>query len=107
MRQRRQEISVELRKKSKDDQLMKRRNIEVQEPLSPLQEINAQSPGAAPSMSLDEILVNIQSDIPAHQFQAVQGVRKMLSREKNPPIDIIINMNLVPKLIEYLEDFEK
>jgi importin subunit alpha-2 len=107
MRQRRQEVSVELRKKSKEDQLLKRRNIEVQEPPSPLQEINAQSPGAAPSMSLDEIMTNIEGPNPTLKFQAVQGVRKMLSREKNPPIDIIINMNLVPKLIQFLEDFEK
>lgn len=106
MRQRRQEISVELRKKSKEDQLLKRRNIEVQEPVSPLQEINAQSP-SAPSMSLDEITMNIDSTNPTLQFQAVQAVRKMLSREKNPPIDVIINMNLVPKLIKFLEDFEK
>lgn len=107
MRQRRQEVSIQLRKNSKEDQLLKRRNIEVQEPLSPLQESNVQSPGAPASLSLDEILVSIQSPNPTHQFQAVQAVRKMLSREKNPPIDIVINMNLVPKLIEYLQDFEK
>lgn len=106
MRQRRQEISVELRKKNKEDQLLKRRNIEVQEPLSPLQDANAQSPGN-PSMGLDEILENIMSQNPTNQFQAVQAVRKMLSREKNPPIDIVINMNIVPVLIKYLGDFDK
>lgn len=106
MRQRRQEISVELRKKSKEDQLLKRRNIEVQEPLSPLQEINAQSPGVV-SMSLDEIMANFASINPANQFQAVQAVRKMLSREKNPPIDVVINLKLVPQLIKFLEDFDK
>lgn len=106
MRQRRQEISVELRKKSKEDQLLKRRNIEVQEPPSPLQEVNAQSPGVA-SLSMDEIIEHLKSSSPAHHFLAVQAIRKMLSREKNPPIDIIINMNLVPMLITFLENFEK
>lgn len=106
MRQRRQEVNIELRKNKKEDQLLKRRNIEVQEPSSPLQELNSQSPSFV-SMPMDEILVNIESHIPTQQFQAVQAIRKMLSREKNPPIDVVINMNLVPTLIKFLEDFEK
>lgn len=107
MRQRRQEVSVELRKNKRDDQLLKRRNIETQEPTSPLQESNGQSPSPIAIMSLDEIMSNIQSDNPSNQFQAVQGVRKMLSREKNPPIDTVIQLGLVPVLIKFLEDFDK
>jgi importin subunit alpha-2 len=30
----------------------------------------------------------------------------MLSREKNPPIDTITNLGLVPILIRFLDDFE-
>lgn len=105
MRQRRQEVSVELRKNKKEDQLLKRRNIEVNEPTSPLQESNGQSP--LPNLSLDEIVTNIQSANPAAQFHAVQGIRKMLSRERNPPIDTVIEMELVPQLIKFLENFEK
>jgi importin subunit alpha-1/8 len=105
MRQRRQEVSVELRKNKKEDQLLKRRNIEAVEPTSPLQESNGQSP--APNMTLDEIISNINNANPALQFQAVQAVRKMLSRERNPPIDTVIDMGLVPMLIVFLEDFSK
>lgn len=105
MRQRRQEVSVELRKNKRDDQLLKRRNIEAQEPTSPLQESNRQSPVAV--MSLDDIMSHIQHENPALQYHAVQAVRKMLSREKNPPIDTVIEMGLVPTLIKFLEDFEK
>lgn len=106
MRQRRQEVNIELRKNKKEDQLLKRRNIEVQEPTSPLQELNAQSPVLS-TMPMDEILICLASNNPTQQFQAVQSIRKMLSREKNPPIDIVIQMNLVPVLIKFLEDFEK
>jgi importin subunit alpha-1/8 len=105
MRQRRQEVSIELRKNKKEDQLLKRRNIEAVEPTSPLQESNGQSPAA--SMTLEEIVTNIRNPNPSIQFQAVQAVRKMLSRERNPPIDTVIGMGLVPTLINFLEDFSK
>jgi importin subunit alpha-2 len=106
MRQRRQQVSVELRKNKKEDQMLKRRNIEVAEPTSPLQESNAQSPSSN-TISVDEIMAAIKCPSATLQFQAVQSVRKMLSREKNPPIDTIINMGLVPMLIKFLDDFEK
>lgn len=105
MRQRRQDVSIELRKNKKEDQLLKRRNIEAVEPTSPLQESNGQS--LAPSMTLDEIVSNIKNANPVMQYQAVQGVRKMLSRERNPPIDTVIDMGLVPMLISFLENFGK
>lgn len=106
MRQRRQEVSVELRKNKKEDQLLKRRNIEADEPTSPLQESNGQVVPAI--MSLDEIMDLIENPCkPELQFAAVQAVRKMLSRERNPPIDAVINMGLVPTLIGFLEDFNK
>lgn len=105
MRQRRQEVSVELRKSKKEDQMLKRRNIEVNEPTSPLQESNGQS--VAPNMSLDEIMSGVLHVNPAVQFHAVQAVRKMLSRERNPPIDTVIEMGLVPNLIKFLENFDK
>lgn len=106
MRQRRQEVSIELRKKQKEDQLLKRRNIEINEPPSPLQESNAQSPEPV-SMTMDEIITNIQSNNPVNQYKAVETVRKMLSREKNPPIDVVINSGLVPILIKLLDNSEK
>lgn len=95
-------MSIELRKNKKDDQIMKRRNIEISEPTSPLQESNGQSP--VPSMSLDEIIANIKT--PSMQFAAVQSIRKMLSRERNPPIDVVIEKGLVPVLIHFLDDFK-
>lgn len=106
MRQRRQETSVELRKSKKDDQMLKRRNIELNEPTSPLQESNGQTPVQVP-MTLEEIQINIMSGKPVLEYVAVQAIRKMLSREKNPPIDTVISMGLVPNLIQYLENFDK
>lgn len=106
MRQRRQEVNVELRKNKKEDQMLKRRNIAAEEPSSPLQESNGQSVNLAP-MTLDEIMDLLESKNPIKQFNAVQGVRKMLSRERNPPIDTVINIGLVPILINFLDDASK
>ena len=37
----------------------------------------------------------------------MRSLRKILSQDKNPPIDAVIQSNLVPLLIEKLKDFSK
>lgn len=55
MRRRRQETSIELWKAKKDDQLLKRRNVTLDDPGSPLQEQNSTVSSA------QETVVNIYS----------------------------------------------
>lgn len=102
LRQRRHEVTVELRKKGKEDQLFKRRNITSDETTasSPLQESNAQSPLA---LKFEDIITYIRSGDPDKEFLAVQTARKMLSREKNPPIDKMILLGLVPVCVRFLQ----
>lgn len=127
MRRRRTESSIELRKQKKEDQVLKRRNIgtangeEDNAPLNDKTNFDGNGPmttnGASnqtnnttPLLTLEEIIKIIlthknQDGSPVSQdnvFAAVQSVRKMLSRERNPPIDDVIKANLVPSLVSFL-----
>uniref|UniRef100_A0A674JCE7 Importin subunit alpha n=1 Tax=Terrapene triunguis TaxID=2587831 RepID=A0A674JCE7_9SAUR len=81
----RMEVNVELRKAKKDEQILKRRNISFSsmgESLSPEQEKK-----------------NAVSTV-CH-FLSVPH-RRMLSRQRNPPLNQIIEAGIIPKLVEFL-----
>ncbi|KAK9884563.1 hypothetical protein WA026_007406 [Henosepilachna vigintioctopunctata] len=103
MRLRRIGQSVELRKARKEEQLLKRRNIAVDEeaPTSPLQEGNNSAASPVP-MSTEEILWGMMNPDETIQFNATQACRKILSRERNPPIDHMIRLGVVPRCVEFL-----
>ncbi len=41
------------------------------------------------------------------EITATHAARQILSRECNPPIDILIDANVVPKLVEFLSRVNK
>lgn len=99
MRRRRTEVNVELRKMKKDESLSKRRNVidEFDDPASP------QSPqNKSGGLSINEIAAGIHSPDPHVQLIAAQNARKILSREKSPPIDAMIETGVVPILVHFL-----
>ncbi|GIX75357.1 importin subunit alpha-4 [Caerostris extrusa] len=101
MRRRRTEVNVELRKQKKDDSLSKRRNVNISDdgPLSPLQPQNKNI-----ALSLEEIVGGVNNPDPYVQLMATQSARKILSREKNPPIDALIATGIVPIFVSFLRE---
>lgn len=99
MRRRRNECNVELRKQKKDDQFLKRRNIDVNA-VSPFRTQNVANEDV--SMPMDQIRLGISSAEPQLRLQATQSVRKLLSRERNPPIESIIAAGFVPSFVKFL-----
>eukprot|EP00730_Choanoeca_flexa_P011567 TRINITY_DN27111_c0_g1_i1.p1 TRINITY_DN27111_c0_g1~~TRINITY_DN27111_c0_g1_i1.p1 ORF type:complete len:521 (+),score=188.92 TRINITY_DN27111_c0_g1_i1:56-1618(+) len=101
-RNRRRENAVELRKNKKAEQMMKRRNV-VTEDVKPLGEASSNNSKAITLLELPQICTGmLTSTDPQTQFQAVQSCRKLLSKEKVPPVENIIQNGLVPKLVEFL-----
>uniref|UniRef100_A0A8C0J6N1 Importin subunit alpha n=1 Tax=Chelonoidis abingdonii TaxID=106734 RepID=A0A8C0J6N1_CHEAB len=101
MRRQRMEVNVELRKAKKDEQILKRRNISFSsmgECLSPEQE----KKNAVSTLSLEEIVQAVNGNNPELHLKATQTARRMLSRQRNPPLNQIIEAGIIPRLVEFL-----
>ncbi|KFP36066.1 Importin subunit alpha-5, partial [Chlamydotis macqueenii] len=101
LRRQRVEVNVELRKAKKDEQILKRRSISfslMEETLSPGEDKRNEMV----QLSLEEIVEAVNGSNTELQLQATQATRRMLSRQKDPPINQIIDLGIIPRLVEFL-----
>eukprot|EP00756_Hemistasia_phaeocysticola_P021985 Hpha_TRINITY_DN15805_c0_g3::TRINITY_DN15805_c0_g3_i1::g.190162::m.190162 len=106
---RRREAAVTLRQKTKDALLREKRGrIEPSEPGQPghFDPVAAMQgfPQPAPMFNADfqTLTAQLASPDPAQALESASTIRRMLSREHNPPIDEVIQAGCVPLLVAHL-----
>ncbi|CAM9112793.1 unnamed protein product [Discosporangium mesarthrocarpum] len=112
LRRRRGETTINLRKQKKEQGLAKRRNTTAASllPTAPLQDSNnnASKPGPRTYTVKDipDLAKGLTSTAPAVRTDAARGLRKILSREGNPPVDEVIKAGAMPLLVQCLDDID-
>lgn len=108
-RRRREDQMVEIRRKTRDESLQKKRRDGFT-----VSTAGAAAPQMVHSSALQQKLEGlpamvqaVRSDDPAVQLEATTQFRKLLSIERSPPIEEVISTGVVPRFIEFLvrEDY--
>lgn len=111
-RGKRQEVTVELRKNKREESIMKRRKgiaelAGMEEPTSTAQLAQSNEAKKQDLMvklqQIPELRQKIESGVEALQIEAVSAFRKLLSIERNPPIQEVIDSGVVPYMVDFLK----
>lgn len=122
MRRRRTEVTVELRKNKREETILKRRNLNqsgtsddddllsvpnLKKLVSGIQDVGAFKFANTIILSRYHRHAQVTSadndGDPEEQLQAVQTARRLLSSDRNPPIDELIKSGILPILVRCLE----
>ncbi|CAM9099156.1 unnamed protein product, partial [Phaeothamnion confervicola] len=117
-RRRREETAIQIRKSKKDERLNQRRKMSLAATTGFGGAPGAAKPAAQydPSIvqravahqtvaleQLPQLVAGLQSQDPAVQLEMTTHFRKLLSIERSPPIQDVINAGVVPRFVEFLQ----
>eukprot|EP00199_Chlamydomonas_sp_CCMP681_P000137 CAMPEP_0119102220 /NCGR_PEP_ID=MMETSP1180-20130426/1038_1 /TAXON_ID=3052 ORGANISM="Chlamydomonas cf sp, Strain CCMP681" /NCGR_SAMPLE_ID=MMETSP1180 /ASSEMBLY_ACC=CAM_ASM_000741 /LENGTH=543 /DNA_ID=CAMNT_0007086467 /DNA_START=102 /DNA_END=1733 /DNA_ORIENTATION=+ len=104
-RRKREENVIELRKTKRDENMLKKRQVFA----APQYALEDSSKGPGGVQRLDDLPVMVAgvfSNNVQEQYEATQKFRKLLSIERNPPIEEVIKQGVIPKFVEFLQNSE-
>jgi hypothetical protein len=100
-RSKRVEVSVQLRKVKREENVNSKRRVEVA--AATASQAGPQSDEIQQKLkNLQELVVGVASEDPVRQVECVTHFRKLLSIERNPPIQEVIDSGVVPRLVQFL-----
>lgn len=110
LRRRREEAQVEIRKQKREESLAKRRNLNFPNGADELQsdgfdydeELDDTGAEEQLNQELPEMMRGVLSDKVEDQIAATTKFRKLLSKERNPPIEKVIECGVVARFVEFL-----
>ncbi|XP_021906889.1 importin subunit alpha-2 [Carica papaya] len=105
-RRRREDNMVEIRKSKREESLQKKRREGLQAQQFPPSALHS-SAVEKKLESLPSMIAGVWSDNSTVQLEATTQFRKLLSIERSPPIEEVIQSGVVPRFVEFLmrEDF--
>ncbi|CAL9213457.1 unnamed protein product [Arabidopsis halleri] len=108
-RRRREDNMVEIRKNKREENLQKKRREGFTPSMASQlgQDFSSSLPTEKRLENIQQMIAGVMSEDRNIQLEATAGFRKLLSIERNPPINEVVQSGVVPRIVQFLsrDDF--